>query len=85
MAALEYYYALSRGQAFNPELVVVTSSANAGPAQGTAADVELRVQINNGSANTNITREEVLLLVENIKNFFLGNGAGGAGANPPAL
>lgn len=85
MVALNYYYGLSRGQNANPENVVVTSSTNSGPAQGTAADVELRVQINNGATASNITREDVRLLLVTILEFFDGNGAGGAGANLPGL
>ncbi len=83
--ALNYYYGLSRGQALNPELVVTTATTNAGPAQGTAADVEVRVQINNGASASNITREDVRLLLLNILAFFDGNGAAGAGANLPGL
>ena len=85
MAALNYYYGLSRGQNFNPENVVVTATTSAGPAQGTAADVEVRVQINNGSSASGITREDVRLLLLTVLEFFDGNGAAGAGANLPGL
>ena len=82
---VNYYYGITRGAPLNPESVVAQSQASGGPAQGTAADVELRIQINNGSAATNITRQDVLLQLEAIIAFIIGNGQAGAGANLPAL
>lgn len=82
---VNYYLGLQLGKDFNPENVVALSNASAGPANGTAADVELRIQINNGTNATNITRKDVELMVELILAFIESNGSAGAGANLPAL
>ena len=82
--AQNFYLGLQLGKDFNPENVVAVSNVSAGPGNGTAADVEVRIQINNGSNATNITRKDVVLALELIKAFIEGNGSAGAGANLPA-
>lgn len=79
MAALNYYLGLKRADNLNPE------SVQAGTATvGTAADIELRIQINDGSTATGITRGDVIVLMEILEAFILSGGSTGAGANLPA-
>jgi len=85
MAALNYYIGLQYGKDFNVENVVAQSSVNAGPAAGTAADVEVRIQINNGSSASGITKKDAVLMLTQIIAWIEGNGSAGAGANLPAL
>jgi hypothetical protein len=80
MAALNYYLGLKRGFDNNPDNVVAGTSSN-----GTASDIEINIQINNGSTATNITREDVIAAMVVFAAFINGNGAGGNGANLPAL
>jgi hypothetical protein len=81
MAALNYYLGLQRGNDANVENVVAGTSSN-----GTGSDVELRIQINNGSAATNITRQDVVVAMRVLVAFINGGGSGpGGGANLPAL
>lgn len=81
MAALNYYLGVKRGDNINP--FNVTSGTTTA---GTAADVELRIQINNGSNATGITRKDVNLLIEKIRNYINSGGALGiAGADLPPL
>lgn len=81
MAAVNYYLGLKRGYGTNPGAVVYnTSSGN------TAADVELRIQINDGSNATGITRKDVLLLIDVLEDFIVQGGiTGDAGTDLPAL
>jgi hypothetical protein len=81
MAALNYYLGLKRGASNNPGNVVSGTTSG-----GTAADVEVRMQINNGSSGTGLTRKDVILLLEQIEEFIEQGGiTGQAGANLPAL
>jgi hypothetical protein len=80
MPAVNYYLGLKRADDFNAEKV------QAGTATvGTAADVELRIQINDGSNATGITRGDVINMIEVLEAFINGGGSAGAGANLPAL
>ena len=69
MAAVNYYIGFKRGSSASEgdTINVGTSSA------GTAADVEVRVQINNGSNATGITRLDVNLLVEKFLRLMNSN------------
>ena len=84
--AVNYYLGLKIGDENNYEKVVTSSQVSAGPGQGTAADVELRIQINDGSNNTNITRKDVIACIQILQEFINGGGTGpGSGTNLPAL
>jgi len=79
MVALNYYLGLSRGANLRPEEVTAgTTSA------GTAVDVELNIQINNGTTATGIRRKEVLLLLKGLENYINNGGLQGAGTYLPA-
>lgn len=80
MAALNYYLGLQRGANANVYNVTAgTSSA------GTAVDVEVNVQINNGTSATGITSLDVRLLLETIINYLDSSGLNHAGADLPPL
>lgn len=81
MAAVNYYLGLARGSNANPLGVTLgTSSA------GTAVDVELRVQMDNGSNATGVTRQDVNLLVTTILDLVNSGGVKGiAGTDLPPL
>lgn len=80
MAALNYYLGLKRGAANSPNAVVD------GPATaGTAVDVEVRLQINDGANATGLTRLNALDLLKIIEEFIKQGGENHAGANLPAL
>lgn len=80
MSAVNYYLGLQRGGIMDPESVTAgTSSA------GTAVDLEVRIQINNGTTATNITRKDCVELLDVILAFINGGGSAGGGANLPAM
>ncbi len=80
MPAVNYYLGLKRGDNNNPGNVVTGTSSG-----GTAADVEVRIQINDGVTATNITLKDVELLLNMIKRFVEQRGISGAlGTNLPA-
>jgi hypothetical protein len=78
---VNYYLRCKRGATINPfDVAAGTASV------GSAADVELRIQINNGTAATGITREDVNLLIEKIRGYLNSGGALGiAGTDIPPL
>ena len=79
MAALNYYLGLKRGANMRPEEVVAgTSSA------GTAVDVEVNIQINNGTSATGIRNKDVILLLKVIEAYIKQGGLQGAGTFLPA-
>lgn len=80
MAAVNYYLGVKRGDEFKPFNVTAGTSTI-----GTAADVELRIQTNDGSNATGITRQDVLLLIDLLESFIESGGLNGAGANLPVL
>lgn len=69
MAAVNYYLGLKRGASANEGNVIPGLSSG-----GTAADVEVRIQINDGSNATNITKLDVDLLLETIERYIASNG-----------
>lgn len=78
MAAVNFYAGFKREAQNNPNLVVAgTSSA------GAAVDVEVRMQIDNGSALTGLTRKDVVVLLDQMKTYVLSNGGPTAGAFLP--
>lgn len=81
MAAVNYYVGFKRGAAVaSPFLATVgTSSA------GTAVDVEVRMQIDNGSGPTGLTRKDVNILLDGIEDYINSGGLNHAGASLPAL
>ena len=87
MAANNYYLGLTRAQAdvTNSENVVGTISVNAGPAQGTAADIELRIQTDTGTGPSGITRRQVLVALEIFKQYIESGGSAHAGTYLPGL
>ncbi len=82
MAAVNYYLGLARGQSGNPGNVVAGVASN-----GAASDVELRIQINNGTNATGITKQDVSNLLDVLKDYMVSNyiPAGSPGADLPAL
>ena len=80
MAAVNYYLGLKRGAPFNVNGVsAATTSA------GTAADVEVRIQINDGSNATGITRLDVQKLLEILEAFVESGGKNHDGQFLPPL
>ncbi len=81
MAATNYYLGLKRGDSNNPGNVTIGTSSS-----GTAADVEVRIQINDGVNATNITGKDVVLDLENIVRFVIQRGITGTnfGVDLPA-
>lgn len=71
--AVNYYISLVKGQVNNPGLVVSGSSSTA------TADVELRMQTNNGTIPTKLTRQDVHNMVCTLLQFLdaQGNARGG--------
>lgn len=80
MAAVNYYLGLKRGAENKPSLVVAATST-----QGTAVDVEVRLQTDDGSNATGLTRQDAKLLLKIILEFIEQGGLNSAGANLPVL
>lgn len=80
MAADNRYLGLKRGAPFNIGLVVAGAST-----AGTAVDVELRMQINDGSNATGLTRLDVLKIMEILEAYIESGGKNHAGVNLPAM
>ncbi len=75
---VNYYLGLKRGDNFRPEEVVAgTTSA------GSAVDVEVNIQIDNGTGLTGIRRKEVVQLLKIIKAYIIQGGLQGAGTYLP--
>jgi len=80
MAAVNYYIGMKRGDSNNPGAITATTTT-----VGTAADVEVRMQLNTGSVATGLTRLDVKKIFETLVQFIDNGGLNGAGANlPPA-
>ncbi len=77
---VNYYLGLKMGAAMNPNLVVMATST-----QGSSVDVEVRIQIDNGTSTTGITRLHVLKLLEIIEANIESGGNNHDGQNLPAL
>lgn len=74
-----YYLGVQRGAPFTDSSITAGTSSN-----GASSDIEIRMQINNGSANTGLTREDTILALKLFTNFIAEGGINGAGANLPA-
>ena len=88
MAANNFYLGLTMAQAnaVNNEAIVGTASTDAGPAQGTAADIELRIQTNSGSGPKNgIKRKDVVLGIKALIAYVESGGSAHAGQYLPGL
>lgn len=80
MAAVNYFIGLKRGAGNNPGAITATTAT-----VGTAVDVELRMQINDGSNATGLKRLDVIKIMEVFEEFLNQGGLNKAGANlPPA-
>jgi hypothetical protein len=86
MAANNYYLGLKMSEStVNIDSVVTSATTNAGPGNGTASDVELRIQTDSGSGANGITRKDVLLAIETLKAFIESGNPTNSGANLPVL
>ena len=85
MAANNFYLGLTMANTANPEQVVYTTSTNAGPAQGTSADVEVRIQTDPGTGPNNITRLQAINMLKAIIVAIESGGSAHAGAGIPAM
>lgn len=82
--AVNYYLGLARGDEQKGVGAVVAGTAS----NGSSSDIELRMQINNGSNTTGLTKKDVMRAICILEQYIIGNGvAGGAGAGVdlPAL
>lgn len=80
MAAQNFYAGVKRGQNMILDNVVSgTSSA------GTAVDVEINMQLNDGTNAIGLTRQDVNLAIEILRAFINSGGVNAAGANLPPL
>lgn len=80
MAAVNYYAGLKRGGS-NKVFDVVSGTSSA----GTAVDIEVRMQINDGTNATGITSLDVELALAAIREYINSSGVNHAGANLPPL
>lgn len=80
MAALNYYIGVKSGDGLNLGAVQAGTSS-----VGTAVDVEVRLQINDGSQDTSLTRMRALVALETIERFINSGGLNAAGADLPPL
>ena len=78
--AINLYLSMVRGKI---NLANVTANA---VTQATSADIELRMQTNNGSNATGLTRDDVIQSLRTMEQWLLSNGipGGSAGTNLPA-
>lgn len=77
---VNYYLGLKRGAPFNVNSVVAGTTTS-----GSAVDVELRLQIDNGTNATGLTRKDALLVIEILESFIESGGINHNGQNLPAL
>lgn len=80
MPAVNYYLGVKRGAPLNVHGVVAGTAT-----AGTAVDVEVRLQINDGSNATGLTRKDAMLAMEILEAFIEGGGKNHDGANLPAI
>lgn len=78
--ALNYYLSMKIGDALNVGAVVAQTTPI-----GTAGDFELKLQINDGSNPTGMTRKDVALFLCKIANYVESGGNNHAGTFLPAL
>lgn len=81
MAAVNYYLGIKRGADNKPFVSVVSGTSTI----GTAADVEVRLQTNDGSVATGLTRKDAIIALQVIMEFINSGGLNHAGANLPVL
>jgi len=80
MAALNYFLGVKRGDPLNVNNVV-SGTATA----GTAVDVEVRLQINDGANATGLTRKDAQIALEILEAFIESGGNNHSGANLPSI
>ena len=87
MAANNYYLGLKQGDEHNIDKVQQVTSANAGPGNGSAADVEVRIQTDAGSGPSvpPINCKDVVQQLLTIIEFIEAKNPAGGGATLPAL
>ena len=80
--AVNYYMGIPRGKTQNPGNVAIATAPS-----GTASDVEVRMQIDNGTGLTGLTKNDVIIQLRAIEQYILGNGVpgGAAGTDLPKL
>ncbi len=80
MAALNYFIGVKRGDLYDPGKVVIgTASA------GTAVDVEVNMQINDGTNATGLTRKDVVLALNALRSYVIAGGLDAKGVDLPPL
>lgn len=86
MAANNIYLGMTAQQAIVTNIgnIVGATSVNAGPAQGTAADIELRIQTDPGSGPNNITVKTVIQGLYLLITYLESRGPDHAGTFTPA-
>jgi hypothetical protein len=77
---VNYFLGLKRGAPLNVNQVVAGTSTS-----GSAVDVELRLQIDNGTNTTGLTRKDVMIAIEILQSFIQSGGNNHDGQNLPAL
>lgn len=80
MAAQNFYIGVKRGAKLSINEVLAGQATS-----GTAVDVELRMQINDGANPTGLLRKDVLLAIEILESFVENGGNNHDGQNLPAL
>ncbi len=80
MAAVNYYLGVKSGANINVNNVVAGTAT-----VGTAVDIEVRLQINDGATATGLTRKAAVLALEIIEAFIESGGNNHDGQNLPAL
>ncbi len=80
--AVNYYLGFARGKSNQPGNILTGIAPS-----GTAADVEVRMQIDNGTGLTGLTKDDVVMAMEMMKQYVLSNGVpgGAVGTNLPKL
>ncbi len=66
--AVNYYLYIARGKSFGPGNITAATASG-----GTAGDVELRMQIDNGTSTTGLTKEDVILALKQFEVYILSN------------
>ncbi len=79
MAAVNYYIGVKKGASLVQSQVVAAAST-----AGTAVDVEVRIQINDGATATGISKKDTVIALEIIEKWINENGLNHAGAFLPA-
>jgi hypothetical protein len=80
MAALDYYLGASRGSDLKR-----ISFYQGTTSDGASVDVELRMQMNNGTVATNLTRKDVIIILTAMIAFLQDGGVNKSGTNLPPV